>query len=309
MEALVLEIQRMSTEDGPGIRSTVFLKGCPLACAWCHNPESIPRSPQIQWVGSRCIGCRLCLATCTRSALSTNGDGVAVDRDRCAGCGGCAEECPTTALELLGTSRDVEALADELAKDRAWFERSGGGVTLSGGEPTMQPDAAEALLRALQARGIQTALDTCGLCSWETLVRLLPHADLLLFDLKEIDPARHLRLAGANNAQILDNLRWVCETRPDVDDPLEIWVRTPVIPGATTDQETINGIGAFLATLPRGAVSRWDLCTFNNLCRDKYVRLGIDWSFADTPLLTEDELDAVAAMARASGVDPDIVHR
>jgi len=237
-----------------------------------------------------------------------NGDGISIDRASCAGCGACVEECPTTALERLGTAWDVDALADELAKDRAFFERSGGGVTVSGGEPTMQPEVTEALLRGLQARGIHTALDTCGLCAWDTLARLLPHADLLLFDLKAIDPAQHRAHAGADNAKILENLERVCAENIDPRFPRELWVRTPVIPGATADAQTIQGIGAYLATLPQGAVARWDLCKFNNLAKDKYTRLGLEWSYADTPLLTEDELEAVAATARASGVDPAIVH-
>ncbi len=223
MEALVLEIQRMSTDDGPGIRTTVFFKGCPLSCTWCHNPESIPRTPQVHWLGSRCIGCRLCLDACQRRALSADPDGITVDREVCEGCGTCAEECPSTALERLGTAWEVDALVDEVTKDRAYFERSGGGVTLSGGEPTLQTDPAEAFLRALRTRGIHTALDTCGLCSWDTLSRLIPHADLLLFDLKETDPARHHALAGGDNTRILENLRRVCEERQDTGNPQELW--------------------------------------------------------------------------------------
>ena len=309
VEALVLEIQRMSTEDGPGLRTTVFLKGCPLACSWCHNPESIPRAPQLHWIGSRCIGCRLCLATCLRGALSAGAaEGIIIDRDVCQGCGACAAECPSTALELLGTTWTVDALVDEVAKDRAFFERSGGGVTISGGEPTLQADATAALLRAIRGRGLHAALDTCGLTSWENLAGLLPDTDLLLFDIKEIDPALHREFTGADNARILDNLRRACAAKPDIGNPREIWVRTPLIPGATANHATVKGIGAFLATLPPDAVTRWELCAFNNLARDKYARLGIDWAFADALLMTADEMEALAATAWATGVDPAIVH-
>ncbi len=304
VDALVLEIQRMSTEDGPGLRTTIFLKGCPLACTWCHNPESIPRAPQIHWIGSRCIGCRLCLATCPRGALSEGPDGIIIDRDVCQGCGACVEECPSTALELLGTTWTVDALVDEIAKDRAFFERSGGGVTISGGEPTLQADATEALLRALRGQGLHTALDTCGLTAWETLARLLPDTDLLLYDLKVIDPALHREFSGADNSMILENLRRACAAKSDTS----IWIRTPIIPGATATHATIKGIGAFLASLPAGAVTRWEFCAFNNLARDKYARLGLDWAFADASLMTADEMEALAVTARTTGLDPAIVH-
>ena len=159
----------MSTEDGPGLRTTVFFKGCSLACAWCHNPESISRLPQIHWIGSRCIGCRTCLDTCPLQALSMSAQGVVIDRDVCNGCGLCAEECPSTALELLGEAWTLEDLVQEVIKDRVYFEKSNGGVTISGGEPTLQADFAAEFLKQLRAQGMKTAIDTCGLCSTAAL--------------------------------------------------------------------------------------------------------------------------------------------
>lgn len=308
MEGLILEIQRMSTEDGPGLRTTVFLKGCPLSCAWCHNPESLSPRPQVQWVGSRCIGCRLCLAACPRGALSVTDGAVAVDRGRCQGCGACAAECPAAALERLGTAWEAARLVEELARDRAFFETSGGGITLSGGEPTLQPRFTGAVLAGARAQGLHTALDTCGLCTWETLEELLPHTDLLLYDVKDTDPVSHRAWTGADTTRILDNLRRAAALAGAAGRPGEIWVRTPLIPGATAREETVRGVGAFLATLPRAAVTRWELCAFNNLCRDKYRRLGLAWPWAHAPLLEEDAVGALVAAARASGVDPARVH-
>ena len=304
---LVLEIQRMSTEDGPGIRSTVFFKGCTLACDWCHNPESISPLPQLQWIGSRCIGCGECIGTCKHGALSRSRDGIAIDRNACTGCGDCARQCPGTALELMGTRWTPRALADELVKDHRYFETSGGGITLSGGEVAMQPDFAEALLRELRARGIHTAIDTCGNVRDTALARLLPLADLVLFDIKLIDPARHREATGKDNRRILENFATVCGHIAR-SDRQRLWVRTPVIPDATDDDDNIRGIGAFLATFAADSIDRWELCAFNNLCRDKYLRLGTRWKYETSPLMEAARMEALAQTAKASGVDPAIVH-
>jgi pyruvate formate lyase activating enzyme len=298
----ILNLQRLSTEDGPGIRTTVFFKGCPLACAWCHNPEAISPRLQTQWFAERCLGCRTCVKTCPNGCLQMADAGLVKDRSRCDACGACAQACPAGALEVLGTLWTAEELVAELVKDRAYFDASGGGVTLSGGEPTMQPEFAEEVLRDLRSAGIHTALDTCGLCAPAMLERLLPHADLVLFDIKLLDSAAHQRWTGASNRPILENLRAVAEFRNGGDHPVELWIRTPLIPGATDGSGNLRAIGGYLVEKYNGRIARWELCAFNNLCRDQYRRLGQEWAFADTPLMTAEELRACEAAARASGL-------
>ena len=307
MEGTILEIQRMSTEDGPGIRTTVFMKGCPLSCTWCHNPESIFPLPQVLWMKNRCIGCHICIDTCPEGALSPTEEGIVIDRDRCKGCGKCADACPSTAMELLGQKWTVDNLVTELLKDRAYFEASAGGVTISGGESTMQKDFVTALLKGLNRHGIHTAVDTCGVCSTNALDALLPHANLVLFDMKLIDPDQHRNYTGADNAKILENLAHTVRLVKEHLHPEALWIRTPVIPGATDSDENIYGIGRFLQTLPKGVITRWELCAFNNLCADKYARLGKTWDFAESPLMTAEQMAHLATVARSSGIDPSIV--
>jgi pyruvate formate lyase activating enzyme len=303
----ILHLQRLSTEDGPGIRTTVFFKGCPLRCAWCHNPESLSPYPQVQWLEHRCIGCRTCLDTCPNGCLTMTDGGVAIDRKRCAGCGTCAEACPANAMELLGTDVTVDELVREVSKDRIFFETSGGGVTVSGGEPAMQPGFVTAFLAQLKDLGISTALDTCGLASRQSLGAILPHADLVMFDLKEIDPQKHRAFTGQRNEPILEALLFVRDAIVDGMPGTRLWIRTPLIPGATATRENLQGLGEFIAQHLDGLVERWELCAFNNLCRDKYRRLGMAWQFAETPLLPAETLGALEVWARQSGVEPGIV--
>jgi len=298
-KGLILHLQRLSTEDGPGIRTTVFFKGCPLRCAWCHNPESISTRPQIQWMENRCIGCDSCLSVCPAGALHRNGVGVQIDRTTCSACGQCVEECPAEALELLGRRMSVPDLAQELKKDAVFYRRSGGGVTLSGGEPGLQPDFTSRLLQELRAEGIHCALDTCGFIDRDRLLRLAGLADLVLFDVKVADPEKHRYYTGQTNAMILGNLKSLAETYEMSGVP--IWIRTPLIPGATADRENIRRIGEFLAGIHHAAIERWELLAFNNLCRDKYRRLGLEWEYGGEALLSHEQMREAREAAVESG--------
>jgi pyruvate formate lyase activating enzyme len=256
---------------------------------------------------NRCIGCHSCAEVCPRHSLSWTTAGLNIDRTRCQACGECAEECPADALELLGRRVTVDELATELAKDRAFFATSGGGVTLSGGEPTMQAGFAARLLQALKAQGISTALDTCGLCSAQTLERLVPLSDVILYDLKLLDSDRHLHFAGQPNRVILENLGWLGDYIRTQASEKALWIRTPLIPGATATGENVAAIGAFLAAQLADVVQRWELCAFNNLCRDKYRRLGLEWDYATAPLLARAELDELERIAKGAGLAPEKV--
>jgi pyruvate formate lyase activating enzyme len=305
--ATVLNIQRTSTEDGPGLRTTVFLKGCSLACTWCHNPEAIDPKPQLVWYQSRCIGSRECIAICLDNALTCRGDGIEIDHARCNACGDCAERCPSGALETLGTRWQVDDLVAEVVKDRSYFEAYGGGVTVSGGEPGLHAPFVAPFLQRCRALGVHTAIDTCGMCSASSLRVLTDHSDLVLYDIKEIDPDRHARLTGQSNERILANLIDLAARMRAGSLPSELWIRTPLIPEATAREANLEGIGRFIARHVGDVVTRWELCAFNNLAADKYARLGLQWRHAETPLLTARELREIEQTAKRSGVDPEII--
>lgn len=306
-EGNILEIQRLSTEDGPGIRTTIFFKGCSLKCAWCHNPESISPRPQVHWIQNRCIDCGTCSDVCSKGALSRSVAGLEINRQACTGCGECADECPAAAIEKLGEEWLVSDLLAEVIKDSAYFETSGGGVTIGGGEPLLQPEFATALLKRLHEQGIHSAVDTCGHCSAKAFRAILPQVDLILFDLKQIDSDLHARFTGAGNQQIISNLEAVAAAMKVQRKPRELWIRTPVIPGATDSDENVRGIGRLIADRLGDMVQRWELLAFNHLCRDKYLRLGLRWEYDSAELLTADRMEGLARAARASGVDPSIV--
>ncbi len=307
LKGIVFQIQRMSTEDGPGIRTTVFFKGCSLKCIWCHNPESISPRPQIHWIGVRCIGCQTCVNVCPNSALTFTPDGISINRKLCKACGTCATECPSTAMELLGKECVLNDLLEEVEKDRAYFESSNGGITVSGGEPSFQSDFVAGFLKGCKERGLHTALDTCGQSEKSALDRLLPYCDMVLYDLKEIDAKKHREFTGHSNERILKNLIHIRDYIQAHHTPKELWIRTPIIPDATARDSNIMGIGKFISKNLGDTVKRWELCSFNNLCRDKYIRLGMNWNFSDYDLLPESFMEHITRVAKRSGIDPGIV--
>jgi len=245
---------------------------------------------------------------CPENAVSISPSGVTIDRKLCNGCGDCAEECPATAMELLGQRWQLSDLVHEVIKDRVYFEKSGGGVTVSGGEPTLQADFVVAFLKTLRAQGIHTALDTCGLCSPKVLEKLLPLSTVVLFDFKEIDAQRHRTFTGSDNRIILENLLHVSRYIDSHLYPEGLWIRTPLVPGATDTIDNIRGIGEWLGRNLPGQIARWELCSFNNLCKDKYTRLSMTWPFQDAELLKSDQIDKLVLVAKSSGVDPNIVY-
>ena len=299
-EGLIFQIQKFSTEDGPGIRTTVFFKQCPLKCIWCHNPESILKKPQLEWFKHKCIGCNTCIQTCQQNSLNFNEDGLNIDRETCTSCGECSEACPSTALSMLGKWWSLEDLFHEIEKDKVYYTKSGGGITVSGGEPTQQPEFVGNFLKKCQENGISTALDTCGYASKKIYEKLLPYVDLVLLDIKMIDSNKHNKHTGVVNEIILENAVWIMEFLKKNNK--EMWIRTPIIPKYSATEENIKGIGIFIVEKLDNFPERWDLLSFNRLCADKYSRLGLDWVLKDESLMTSEEMEFFSEIAKKTNV-------
>ena len=293
---LILNIQRMSTEDGPGIRTTLFVKGCPLNCNWCHNPESIRVGKQIEWLKIRCIGCNICLKSCPEKALIKKDEDIIIDREKCKVCLRCVNNCPTLALECKGDEKSVDELYNELIKDKAYFGKSGG-ITLSGGEILLQSKEAAELLKKFKDNGVNTAVDTSGYCKKSDIDAVLPYTDLFLYDIKLIDDNEHKKYTGQSNNIIILNFNYIVDKIKGTDK--KIWIRTPIIPNATDTDNNIRGI----AKLVKGKIDKWELCAFNNLCKDKYNRLYQEWEYKDSLLMTKERMQELVDIAIAEGVE------
>jgi len=293
LRGMVFDIQRMSIHDGPGIRTTVFLKGCPLSCLWCHNPEGRETRPQLAFTPALCIGCGFCFQRCPQGAHVMAEDAHRLDRESCIECFGCAEECYSNALEIVGKEQSVAEVLAEVVKDRPFYEESGGGMTLSGGEPLIQFEFAHALLAGAKARALHTCVETCGLATAEQLEALLPHVDLFLFDYKETDAERHREFTGHSNKKILANLRVLD------DGGAAIVLRCPVVPGLNLRDDHLRGIAGVARSLNH--CQGVHIMGHHALGEAKHARLGTADGQSRFPNMSPEDTEAVVAKVRDFG--------
>ena len=277
---IVLNIQHFCINDGPGIRTTVFLKACSLRCKWCCNPESIHPKPELSYNVNKCIGekeCGYCLKECPESALYVlASDGkIRVNWDLCTNCGKCVDVCPPTALTLFGHTMTVDQVLDEVEQDTSFYHESGGGITVSGGECLLQPEFTAALLAAAHERGFNTAIETAGNVPWGFMEHVLPHVDVMLHDHKCTDPVRHKKWTGVDNSRILANFKQAYETFPNT----RFVARTPVIPGVNDDEDHIRAVLAFIR--PYKNVINYQLLPYHRFGESKYNYLGRVYELAD----------------------------
>lgn len=287
MNALVSDIKRLAVHDGDGIRTTLFLKGCTLKCIWCHNPEGVSSRPEVAYYVERCLQCGICAELCPRDVHNFSAKGHVLNRSLCLGCGKCEEECLGNALKLYGRRMDVNSLLPILLEDEVFFRNSGGGITVSGGEPLLHAEFVLELFEKLKERGINTAVDTCGNVPWDAFETVLPVADMFLYDIKHIESDAHKQLTGAGNERILDNLKRlsVCNKR--------IEIRMPFVPGCNSDDATLHGIGLFLSELN---IEKMRVLPYHDLARGKYAALNM----TDTMPQVEGTIDE--AVAHAVGI-------
>lgn len=285
----VFNIQKMSIHDGPGIRTTVFFKGCPLRCLWCSNPESQRQALEIACFENRCVGCGYCAEVCPKQIVEKGGAFEILDRSQCDLCMKCVDECCTNAKKLIGEEYDEEALYQEILKDKPFYDSSGGGVTISGGEPFMQAEFLISLLKRCKEGGIHTAIETTGFTAQELLLAALEYLDLVYFDVKHMDDEEHRRVTGVSNEKILENLAAAAKRHDN------IVVRIPVIPGINDSVKNIRATAACAADAGAAAI---ELLPYHNLGEVKYGQLGRQYELSDVKKPEKDHMEALAAEMR-----------
>lgn len=294
---LTIDVSHGTTHDGPGMRTTVFVKGCSLHCIWCQNPESISRENEVWWSANDCIGCSSCVEACENAAISFNSSGIQIDREKCRKCGLCAEVCPSSAMSWQGQEYDLDTLMEEVLRDRHYYTQFGGGVTCSGGEPLLQYEFVSEFFKLLQEEGISTALDTCGFAPRKNLEMVLPWTNYVLYDMKLFRSEKHKQFTGAPNELILDNLLYIADYIRKSDSSMKIWIRTPLIPGITDELDNIKEIGTFIQEKLGDVVERWELCAFNGVCVSKYDKLGKKWEFEGQGPMRDCEIEPIQQLA------------
>jgi pyruvate formate lyase activating enzyme len=300
IKGTVFNIQRYSVNDGPGIRTLIFFKGCPLVCAWCSNPESQSRQHQIMYFEGLCGQCGVCAQACPNNCILIQDGKRVYNPENCKVCGDCENACPSSAVKLVGESMHVEDVLTIAEKDYLFYLNSGGGVTLGGGEPTMQPAFAEQILKGLKRLGIHTALETCGYTDWTIFEKLNSHLDLLLYDFKHIDPSIHKQQVGKSNSKVLRNLQKL------LMGDIPIIIRIPVIPGFNDNIHTMKKMSLFLDQYNQGAIERIDLLPYHKLGVGKYTALNCAYSLAGRETPDEVVLDDFKKVFTKQGFNTNV---
>ena len=310
MHPLIFDIRRYSINDGPGIRITIFMKGCALRCRWCHNPESQSTEVQKLYTASKCIGAKDCIEVCPNNALTMTREGIVTDYEACQLCGKCADACPAKAMEMSGKLYNTMDLMKVIEREQVHIDQSGGGVTFSGGEPLMHPGFLIEMLKACGEKGLHRAVDTCGFASAETLLEVARHTDLFLYDVKLMDPVQHKKWTGVDNTRILKNLQILAEIGAQVN------IRIPLIKNVNTDRGEITKMAVYIAGLPwktngseRDADRKKPMVNFlpyHNIARGKYQKLHIEYPHEAMDEPTPEELSQAMEIFSFYGIESEV---
>ena len=299
MKGKIYDIQKFAIHDGPGIRTLVFMKGCPLKCLWCSTPQTQNSSPDLLYIEVHCNFCHSCVEACPKEAIKISGEGkIKIDRNLCNTCGECVESCQNEALKIVGDERTVEELYSEIMKDSPFFRRSNGGVTVGGGEPTMQPEFVSTLLNKFKKTFIHTALETCGYAKWEHLEKILEHIDLLYFDIKHMDPLEHKKITGIPNEIILENVKKAAKMKP-------IIIRIPLIPGLNDSEENLLNTARFAAGLGENLL-RIELLPYHKFGTGTYSQLGREYKLKNLEPPSEEYMNKLKKIIESCGVKVQI---